>query len=57
MFRVCHLAGKFVGRLRAVQRELFKARPELKTDDFEISDKDALCLQVAGLCHDLGELR
>lgn len=53
------MAGKFVERLRVVQRELFEdakkpGRRELKKDDFEISDKDALCLQVAGLCHDLG---
>lgn len=51
---VCHLAGKFVDHLRVVQRELVKARSELDAPDFVISDKDALCLQVAGLCHDLG---
>jgi len=41
-FRVCHLAGKLVEALRAKQPEL------------NITDKDILCIKMAGLCHDLG---
>ena len=41
--RVCHLAGNFVHRLQ-------KNQPKLK-----ITDRDIFCVQVAGLCHDLGK--
>ena len=42
--RVCYIAGEFA---RCLQRK----QPEL-----EITDKDVLCVQIAGLCHDLGEI-
>lgn len=39
---VCHLAGELLEALRLKQSEL------------EITDKDVLCVKIAGLCHDLG---
>lgn len=39
---VCHLAGKFL-------QELKERQPEL-----HLSDIDLLCVELAGLCHDLG---
>ncbi|GFN79178.1 sam domain and hd domain-containing protein 1 [Plakobranchus ocellatus] len=39
---VCHLAGKFFEQLRISQPNL------------GITDRDVFCVQVAGLCHDLG---
>ncbi|XP_068217832.1 deoxynucleoside triphosphate triphosphohydrolase SAMHD1-like, partial [Palaemon carinicauda] len=39
---VCHIAGQLASALRLRQPEL------------NITDKDVLCVQLAGLCHDLG---
>jgi HD-GYP domain-containing protein (c-di-GMP phosphodiesterase class II) len=44
IFRVCHLAGQLA-------RMLKKQQPEL-----DITNKDILCVEIAGLCHDLGTM-
>lgn len=41
---MCHLAGELLETLRLKQPEL------------DVSDKDVLCVKIAGLCHDLGVL-
>jgi HD-GYP domain-containing protein (c-di-GMP phosphodiesterase class II) len=43
-YRVCYLAGKLLKTIRDRQ------------PDEEISDKDILCVEIAGLCHDLGKI-
>ncbi|XP_053398678.1 deoxynucleoside triphosphate triphosphohydrolase SAMHD1-like [Mercenaria mercenaria] len=40
---VCHLAGKFLRVLKELQPEL------------DITTKDILCVEIAALCHDLGQ--
>jgi HD superfamily phosphohydrolase len=44
---VCHLAGVFVKRLAEEDNKENGGR-------LGITDKDILCVQIAGLCHDLG---
>uniref|UniRef100_A0AAX7UG09 HD/PDEase domain-containing protein n=1 Tax=Astatotilapia calliptera TaxID=8154 RepID=A0AAX7UG09_ASTCA len=46
---VGHLAGELVKALRAKQLE----EPSLNSESL-INDRDVLCVQIAGLCHDLG---
>jgi len=43
--RTCHLAGKFIRRLKAQDKE----------NAHNITDEDILCVEIAGLCHDLGK--
>jgi HD superfamily phosphodiesterase len=43
-YRVCYLAGKLLKTIRVRQ------------PGEEISDKDILCVEIAGLCHDLGKV-
>lgn len=49
-YRVGHLAGELVKALRAKQLE----EPSLNSESL-INDRDVLCVQIAGLCHDLGK--
>ncbi|XP_063321085.2 deoxynucleoside triphosphate triphosphohydrolase SAMHD1-like [Pelmatolapia mariae] len=46
---VGHLAGELVKALRAKQLE----EPSMNSESL-INDRDVLCVQIAGLCHDLG---
>lgn len=46
---VCYLAGEFLRTLRDNHNG--------KEKDLEITDKDILCVQIAGLCHDLGNYK
>ena len=39
---VCHLAGELLEALR------------LRQPDLNVTEKDVLCVKIAGLCHDLG---
>uniref|UniRef100_A0AAZ1XAM0 HD/PDEase domain-containing protein n=1 Tax=Oreochromis aureus TaxID=47969 RepID=A0AAZ1XAM0_OREAU len=49
---VGHLAGELVKALRAKQLEELEQEPSM---DSLINDRDVLCVQIAGLCHDLGK--
>ena len=40
----CHLAGKLVRHLQEIQPDL-------------VDERDILCVELAGLCHDLGMYR
>lgn len=52
-----HLAGEFA---RSLKRQLEEDKLKLKEKDNEIKemyrfdDKEVLCVELAGLCHDLG---
>ena len=54
IIRVCYLAGEFARML------IKKLREEQSTEEqrkYEESDKiDILCIEIAGLCHDLGNI-
>lgn len=52
--RVAHLAGKLVRSLVDKQKDEDNKDDEKNKE--EKYDKDELCVQIAGLCHDLGEL-
>lgn len=59
---MAHLAGELAKALKVKQLEQIKALEELKDleklDELKeslISEQDVLCVQIAGLCHDLGK--
>ena len=55
-YRVCHLAGVFARHLQEqLQKDstVVQADPNWK-DIWVFDDKEVLCVQLAGLCHDLG---
>ena len=48
---MCYLAGQLAKELRA------KLAQEKNMGEKDIiSDKDILCVQIAGLCHDIGNI-
>ena len=51
--RVYHLAGEFANHL---QKQLALDAPEGKESLWIFSDKEVICAEIAGLCHDLGVL-
>ena len=54
IIRVCYLAGKFACMLIKKLREEQSTKEQRK---YEESDKiDILCIEIAGLCHDLGNI-
>ena len=54
IIRVCYLAGKFA---RMLIRKLREEQSAEERHKHETSDKiDILCIEIAGLCHDLGNI-
>ena len=51
MYSVCHIAGEFIERLRQQVNDDQKLKEEV-----EITAQDVLCVKIAALCHDLGQL-
>ena len=51
--RVGYLAGEFARKLITKMRESEKLTDEIRKED----ETNILCIQVAGLCHDLGMLQ
>ena len=51
---VAYVARRFA---QSLQQQLKKDRERAKEDDksmYEFDDKEVLCAEIAGLCHDLG---
>ena len=48
-FSVCHLAGEFAKSLQYYQQF-----DKYLKNEHKIIEQDVLCIQIAGLCHDLG---
>ena len=54
-YSVCHIAGEF-GRFLKSQLEEAKYRKKWPHEEIEITENEIICLQIAGLCHDLGKM-
>ena len=53
MYSVCHIAGEFIERLK---EQISTSDDEELKKEAEITPGDALCVKIAALCHDLGQL-
>ena len=51
MYSVCHIAGEFIERLQQQVKDDQKLKQQV-----EITKQDVLCVKIAALCHDLGQL-
>ena len=54
IIRVCYLAGEFARSLKEKIEDVRKTAPDKEKDWWSFDDKEVICAQVAGLCHDLG---
>ena len=50
---VCHIAGEF-GHFLKNQLEEAKRMKKWPHESLTLDEEEVLCLQIAGLCHDLG---
>lgn len=53
-FSVCYLAGEFAYSLKRKIEEDMKNVPEEEKHLWRFTEEEVLCIQIAGLCHDLG---
>ena len=51
---VCHIAGQFAQFLKVQLEEEELKGLDKRPDKPKVTDAHVLCLQIAGLCHDLG---
>ena len=59
LFSVSHLAGVFARSLKAKLEKDAETIPIKKIQErkqYSFEDEEVLCVQIAGLCHDLGIL-
>ena len=55
-YSVAYVARRFA---RSLKQQLEKDREKAKEDNklmYEFDDKEVLCAEIAGLCHDLGTI-
>ena len=58
-YSVCHLAGVFAKSLKEKLEKDAQIIPIHETQErkqYRFEDKEVLCVQIAGLCHDLGKI-
>ena len=56
-YRVCHLAGVFAKSLKeklTKDAELISISDTEERKLYSFEDEEIMCVQIAGLCHDLG---